>query len=238
MAISRPLRRFGPGTDGGYLMPDDLDGVSASISPGVSTEVGFDLEIADRGIDVHLADASVLGPPMQHERFHFTKKFLDTYNSDTTITLDDYCKAIGGSDDLILQMDIEGAEYRVLGSASDEILSRFRMMVIEFHDLDCLFSRDGFPTINSIFRRLLRTHYVVHIHPCNFTVTSIKAGGLEIPPVMEFTFYRKDRDRFEARELQFPHPLDVDCHPANPTLVLPKCWRRYSEPTGKRTSAG
>jgi hypothetical protein len=88
-AISKPLRRFGTGADGGYLMPDDLDGVSACISPGVSTQVGFDLEIAERGIDVHLTDGSVSGPPIQHERFHFTKKFLDTYNSETTITLDD-----------------------------------------------------------------------------------------------------------------------------------------------------
>lgn len=224
-AISKPLRRFGTDADGGYLMPDDLDGVSACISPGVSTQVGFDKEIADRGIDVHLADASVLGPPIQHERFHFTKKFLDTYNSETTVTLDHYCAGIGGTDDLIIQMDIEGAEYRVLASTSDALLSRFRVLIIEFHDLDHLYAEAGFREKSPVFRKLLRTHEVVHIHPNNYAVASIKAGGLDIPPVLEFTFYRKDRDRFEPRQLQFPHPLDKENSSANPPFVLPRCWQ-------------
>src|SRR5215213_6077682 len=121
VANHKGLKRFGPIGDGGYLMPDDLDGVAACISPGVSTVVGFDHEIADRGIDVHMADASVAGPPVEHERFHFTRKFFDTYNSETTITIDDFCRNVSSDSDLILQMDIEGAEYLVLTSASDEL---------------------------------------------------------------------------------------------------------------------
>ena len=72
-----PLKRFGPSGDGGYLMPDDLDGIVACISPGVSTECGFDSEMAARGIDVYMADASVAGPSARHDRFHFFPKHLD-----------------------------------------------------------------------------------------------------------------------------------------------------------------
>jgi hypothetical protein len=204
-------------------MPDDLDGVSGCISPGVSTEVGFDLEIASRGIDVYQADASVAGPPVQHERFHFTRKFLDSYNSENTITLDDYCDGVPGDGDLIFQMDIEGAEYRVLASASYALLRRFRIMVIEFHDLDHLFSRVGFREMSSVFRKLRCTHEIVHIHPNN-VAPPVKVGAIEIPPLMEFTFYRKDRDRFGTRPLRFPHPLDADNLPDNPTVVLPEFW--------------
>ena len=111
-----PLKRFGPNGDGGYLMPDDLDGIVACISPGVSTECGFDSEMAARGIDVYMADASVAGPSARHDRFHFFPKHLDIAASAGTMTLDQLC-AQAPDGDLLLQMDIEGAEYRVLAAA-------------------------------------------------------------------------------------------------------------------------
>ena len=80
------LRRFGPAGDGGYLMPDDLAGVVACISPGVSSECGFDEAIASRGIDVLLAGASVSAPPAQHPRFRFVPMFLDVSSSAQTLT--------------------------------------------------------------------------------------------------------------------------------------------------------
>jgi len=218
------LKRFGPPGDGGYLMPDDLDGVNACVSPGISTEVGFDLDVAERGIDVYMADASVPGPPFDHERFHFTRKFLDTYNSETTVTINDFCDDIPGDGDLILQMDIEGAEFRVLTSASEDTLTRFRIMAIEFHDLENLFSNVGFREMNAVFRRLLRTHAVVHIHPNN-TLNAVKCGDLTVPKLLEFTFYRRDRLRPSTQPLQFPHHLDAQCYPNAPPLVLPTCWQ-------------
>lgn len=70
------LSRIGPAGDGGYLLPDDLDGVEACFSPGVSTQSGFEKECADRGMRVYLADRSVEGPPLDHPLFHFTSTFI------------------------------------------------------------------------------------------------------------------------------------------------------------------
>ncbi len=221
----RALKRFGSDGDGGYVMPDDLDGIGACISPGVFTECSFDTEIADLGIDVFMADASVSGPPVAHERFKFSKLFFDTFNSDTTITIDDFCKDIAPGKDLVLQMDIEGAEYRVFNSASTELLSRFRIMAIEFHDLNLLFTRFGFREINAVFVKLLRTHNIVHIHPNNISDAAVH-GDIEIPPLMEFTFYRKDRAHFEDRPLSYPHRLDARNVEAKEDLPLPRCWYR------------
>lgn len=223
MHPTRPLRRFGPAGDGGYLMPDDLDGIAASVSPGVAGECGFDLEIADRGIDVHLADASVDAPPTAHARFHFTPLFLDTATSAHTITLDDYCATIAPGNDLLLQMDIEGAEYRVLGAASESLMARFRIMVIEFHDLTKLFTRAGLAAVVPVFDKLLRTHHVVHIHPNNGLPVA-QENGIAIPKVMEFTFYRKDRDTFGQSVATYPHPLDAPNLPHLPDIALPACW--------------
>jgi Methyltransferase FkbM domain len=49
-------------------------------------------------------------------------------------------------------MDIEGAEFRVLQSASSSLLSRFRIMVIEFHDLSSLVTPFGLREILSLWK--------------------------------------------------------------------------------------
>lgn len=217
------LVRLGPKSDGGYLVPNDLTDLGGCVSPGVSNESGFDLAIAELGIDVHMADATVSGPAVPHKRFKFDRRHLDTYKSDTTITLDEYCRPIAPGHDLILQMDIEGAEYRVLHSASDDLMARFRIMIVEFHSLAHLFSPFGLREIGSTFRKLLRTHNVVHIHPNNYG-TTVAHGTIEIPPFMEFTFYRRDRSPLHSQSMTYPHPLDYRNVPDKPDVTLPACW--------------
>jgi hypothetical protein len=51
------------------------------------------------------------------------------------------------SDDLILQMDIEGAEWHVLLNVSRDTLRRFRIIVIELHDLERLMDKHAFVII-------------------------------------------------------------------------------------------
>lgn len=229
-AITVPLVRVGAPRDGGYLVPDDFDGVDLLVSPGVSTEISFDLELARRGVQVVMADASVEGPPIGHANFHFRRKFVDVFEDDRNIRLDTLCGDIPLrlAGDRILQMDIEGAEYRVLLDASDEVLASFRIMAIEFHDLTQLFDRFSFGLIKATFDKLLRTHHVIHIHPNNIAEAKVR-GRVAIPPLMEFTFYRKDRAMLAPeRPLAFPHPLDTDTLPDWPHLALPECWRTGS----------
>ncbi len=174
-------------------------------------------------------DQSIAEPPVKHDRFHFTAKFLDAYESETTIILDEYCRGVVGDDgDLILQRDIEGAEYRVIAAASKQVLHWFRIMVIEFPHLYRLCSRTALPEIRSVFGKLLKNHRVVHIHPSNYAGSLVMKGDLEIPSVLEFTLYRADRDRFEPRPLKFPHPFDAPNNPDFPVLALPHCWQPKS----------
>jgi hypothetical protein len=220
------LVRFGGAADGGYLLPDDLDGVAACLSPGVANECSFDEQMASRGIDVFMADASVKGPPRSNPRFHFVPKFLDISSTENTMPLEELAPPAKTESDLILQIDIEGAEYRVLGNATDAFLRRFRIMVIEFHGLDQLFSRFSFEFMRPVFEKLTRHHNVIHIHPNNCSRVA-RRGAIVIPPVMEFTFYRKDRPLADPPvELRFPHPLDADSVRNRPTIVLPDCWWR------------
>ena len=100
------------------------------------------------------------------------------------MTLDEWKRATVPDyhDDLLLQMDIEGAEFEALFSASAGLLSQFRIMIIEFHYLQELLNKPYFTLASRLFERLLRTHSVVHIHPNN-CCGSIRSRGLVIPRV-------------------------------------------------------
>ncbi|MBD08537.1 MAG: hypothetical protein CMD70_07440 [Gammaproteobacteria bacterium] len=222
----KELIRLGPSGDGGYLLPDDLEGIKYCFSPGVSSESGFEAALARQGLKVFLADFSVDAPAEFHDNFVFDKKFIGALSNQTFMTLNQWkdSKISNYSGDLILQMDIEGAEFETLFSVSADLLNQFRIMVIEFHYLQELFNKRFFLLASRVFQKLLQTHSVVHIHPNN-CCGSIKGNGLEIPRVAEFTFYRKDRFSNPSYRQSFPHVLDRN-NTRKSTLVLPSCWYR------------
>jgi hypothetical protein len=220
-----PLIRIGDDSDGGYLIPNDLEGIEACFSPGVSSEASFEFTLAQRNIKSYLADYSVDSAPLNHQLFDFTKKYLGSKNTDIYMTLESWIseKRLVGRD-AILQMDIEGAEYPVIYQTPEDILKKFRIMVIEFHSLDNLFSRGGFDLIYLTFQKILKHFEIVHIHPNNVW-PSISNGVYEVPPLMEFTFFRKDRIHSRDKIINFPHKLDVKNVAINSDLILPQCWR-------------
>src|ERR1043165_4264971 len=67
----RTLCRLGGPHDGGYLVPDDFEGMGHSFSPGVGPSIDFDLDVARRGLQVHFADGSVPGLPASHPNYTF-----------------------------------------------------------------------------------------------------------------------------------------------------------------------
>lgn len=219
-----PLIRVGPKGDGGYLVPDDLGGIEACFSPGVADISDFELDCANRGMRVFLADRSVDGPAVDHANFEFVKRHLGANNDDGTMTLDRWVSESGVEADaeLMLQIDIEGAEYEVFLNASEQLLSRFRIIVAEFHMLDDLFDAGFFRIGNAVMCRLLLTHHCVHIHPNN-CCGSVAVDDVEVPRVAEFTFLRRDRAEASGRVVSFPHPLDAK-NTVKPPLPLAPAW--------------
>jgi hypothetical protein len=223
--FERGLVRFGPNRDGGYLLPNDLDDIRYLFSPGVSDESGFEKDCADRGMTCFLADGSVDGPLQNHPNFVFRKQFVGAVADSKYMTVDSWVsESIGDNDsDLLLQMDIEGFEYETLLAMPDELLSRFRIIIVEFHFLDRIWNEAYFNYVSVVFRKLLSSHSVVHSHPNN-AISPVVVDGLEIPPLLEITFLRKDRINSRDFETRFPHELDVDCCNKRP-LVLPRSLR-------------
>jgi hypothetical protein len=220
------LIRIGGDGDGGYLVPDDLAGVSACFSPGVSTIAHFEEDLARRGIKCYLADASVEAAPVSGDMFDFERKFLGTTDEGDFITLDDWVRRKApGASDLILQMDIEGAEYRVILSTKRDVLRRFRIMVIEFHHLSTIYDRSGLDLVSLAFSRILEDFEIVHIHPNN-RIRPIAYKSFDTPPLIEFTFLRRDRVTTSRPARSFPHPLDRRNVADRPDVALPACWYR------------
>ena len=215
------LIRLGRTGDGGYLVPDDLDGITTCLSAGVGNDSSFELDCAERGMQVFLTDGSVASPAAQHSAFHFQQLHLGAATTSTEIALDDWAdRSVGDlSGDLLVKIDIEGAEYQVLTATSAALLARTRIVVIEFHELHRLFIDAAFPFLCAAFDRITATHDCVHIHPNNGRGV-VTDSGVTLPRVAEFTFLRRDRARSRHPATRFPHPLDSDCT-ADPTLVLP-----------------
>lgn len=228
--------RIGSEMDGGYLVPNDLEGIEYCFSPGVSTVSDFENQLADMHIKSFLADYSVDAPPVQKPELVFDKKFLGASDRGCYMTLDTwknkYLRDYSG--DLILQMDIEGGEFEVLFNVSDELLIQFRILVIEFHAMSRLLDPFGFEIYSSCFEKLLDKFHVVHLHPNNCCGSTLK-GGVEIPHIMEFTFLNKRRAPALKPQISFPHKLDRQNLPGKP-LALPTCW--YSDDSDRCSKHG
>jgi len=224
--IDKDLIRLGGESDGGYLLPDDLENISACFSPGVSDIANFELDIASRGINCFMADASVNDSPVRHPLLNFERKFIGMFNNHEYVTLDSWVnsKIISNDSDLLLQMDIEGSEYQVLLDCNDSLLNKFRILIIEFHNLDRLVERNVFPFMNQVFQKILKNFVVVHIHPNN-NDPSVFYHDLIIPHTMEFTFIRCDRvpNSIHYNNI-YPHSLDRRNNVHKPDIILPSVW--------------
>ncbi|MGO8674187.1 MAG: FkbM family methyltransferase [Capsulimonadaceae bacterium] len=226
VTTSKGLIRIGGEEDGGYLVPDDFEGIVACFSPGVDVVASFEGALVARGIPCYLADASVTGPPITDPLIHFDKKFLGVVNDEVTTTLDSWVKRYAPpTGDLLLQMDIEGGEWPVLLNVSDEVLRRFRIIVLEVHWIERLIDKVGFSIIYATLDRLLRVFHVVHNHPNNVK-PPLKTRDFVIPGLLEITLLRQDRAAPTGYATSFPHALDRKNIPAKPDVVLPDDWFR------------
>lgn len=196
-SVGHPLVLIGNGSDGSYVIPDDLKDIELCFSPGVGPTSRFEEEIFDRyGIKSFLIDASVpFVPSTRTDFFHFEQKFLGAVDFENYISLDSWVAARTMNDkasDLILQMDIEGHEFASLLACSDETLKKFRIIALEIHFLDAL-RLDFFKTVVEQCLRKLDQYFVVCFARPNDCCGNVTIKGTKFPRVIEITLLRKDR---------------------------------------------
>lgn len=229
-ACAHPLIRIGGEGDGAYLVPDDLGSIDACFSPGISNLINFEQELADRySITSYMCDASVNASQLEVNRtfHHFVPMWIGGYDGENTQTLDSWVAQSDHSEstNLLLQMDIEGAEYVSLLAASDSVLARFRVIVIEFHWLGKLQSSRFLNTrFMPTLQKLARYFDCVHAHANNCCGTTLIAG-IDVPNVIEITYLRKDCNAPIHKPI-LPHPLDILNVLSKPAVLLGNPWTK------------
>jgi hypothetical protein len=220
------LIRYGNQGDGGYLIPNDLVGIKACFSPGVHMVSEFEFDCLKVGMKVYMADKSVEKPNLNipETDYNFIQKFVGCTNNLDFITMDSWVESskLSSESELILQMDIEGSEYNSLINMTDDLLMKFRIIVIEFHSLQDLWQPRFFDIASIAFNKLLQTYTCVHIHPNNEDGIDTRLG-IEIPKTAEFTFLRNDRIVSKKATVNFPHKLDFD-NSDKKHISLPNNW--------------
>jgi hypothetical protein len=216
------LIRIG-GDDGGYLVPGDIDSYEILISPGVGETTLFDeyfLLQNKKVISIDPGEYEFHNPLVQ-----FHKKWLRGYSSesDEAISLSEILNQIDLKASVCLQMDIEGGEYEVIASLSPTELNRFGIIVVELHLLGELLTKDGFQLISQPLRKLLKTHFVAHLHVNNSGhIHGYK--GIHVPETMEVTLLSRSRYKPELCHFKSPHNLDVRCISDLPEKLVPGIW--------------
>lgn len=239
------LIRIGGSGDGAYLVPDDLDGIEACFSPGTNNYKYFEDTLASEfGIKSYMCDftSSVdkFHTPLIEGMQSFQKKWLDVRPSPDNLDINDWVGQNSSRDtDLMLQIDIEGAEYRNLLHATDETLGRFRLIVIELHGLANL-SKPEFRggIFGPVVQKLSRHFTCVHAHPNNCCGLT-DHGGTPVPNVLELTLLRNDRVRSSDQKLELPNALDVTNVDRLPPIALSGAWLTHAdtEKSGARAMA-
>ena len=104
-----PLVRIGGGADGAYLLPDDLKGIKACLSPGVNNAKPFEDELCNHyGIECHMIDASSdianFATPLIQGKQTFKKLWLDIDGAGNSMSLAAWVDSLGlvSGDELIL----------------------------------------------------------------------------------------------------------------------------------------
>jgi hypothetical protein len=167
------LERFGEANDGGYLMCGNLLGsVQSGYSYGISGYDKWGCDISTK-LDV---------PVHQYDCFNTTQPsclfgetvFHDECVGDTTETVEgrlfdtvekQFAKNGDRSKRIVLKMDVEGAEWDSLLSASDAVMGQIDQLAVEFHWLE----DERFRWIQDekhlrVVQRLKQFFEVAHIH--------------------------------------------------------------------------
>jgi hypothetical protein len=213
--VNVPKVRIGGKRDGGYVMLDPGRG-GVAYSFGVSVYAPWDIEMASkRNFTVYQYDGSVDKSPDAHPNIYFHKFYIDSNpmppndRKNLNQIFDDLKHH--EENDIILQIDIEGAEWDFFETITPEHISKFKQIIVEFHG--CHPDAEIFDRYLRVISKINQTHQSIHLH-CN------SVGSVTCFPNMflfartfEISYARKispERDGFHFSPCAAWYPTELD----------------------------
>jgi hypothetical protein len=204
--------RAGSKGDGGYLIPNDLHGISRIISGGCDSAWSFEKFFLEQyNVNSIIVDRIDKKPQDLSPKIEYIDAWLGEGDDRTLVSLASILNGLERTSEpeLLLQLDIEGAEFSELQRIPEEELRRFRIIVIEFHGLDRVVNREFYKSVISpVFKKILKDFDLVHSH-ANNCCGAISIHGVRIPKVLELTFHNNSRRNGSLKKRRVPHQLDV-----------------------------
>ncbi|MBQ3346494.1 MAG: FkbM family methyltransferase [Synergistaceae bacterium] len=195
-------------------MLDDLPG-GIAYSFGIAQNVSWDRDMASRGYDVFMYDHTISRLPESNPRFHWSRLGLSDGSSqdDRLRTLEELITANGHKDrrDMILKIDVEGAEWGFLETVRPETLAKFSQITFELHGM--INPAQPSKTLNAL-RKLNATHQLIHLHPNN-NASCITVGGKIFCNTLEASYVLRENHSF-VQDYDVSLPLEVDMPDAKP----------------------
>ncbi len=220
--------RLGNQSDGGYVLPENiLPLIDVAYGYGVADHIDFEEDlIKKRDIPVRLYDHSVESLPLQHKNFYFFKQGIGHKKSGSFDTFGNQVKANGDSGKkILLKMDIEGCEWKVLGDIIQDFSQDIVGLIVEIHQL---YRYEKFPQYIDILKKIDEKFTLVHIHGNN-NGEMVFVNGTKITSVLELTFINNNLvTQKKAMALPLPSALDYPNMKERNDVVL-DFWLR---PTG------
>ena len=220
------LVRIGKNNDGGYLMLDDFverGGVAYSL--GIAADVSWDKDMADRGYDIFMYDHTINALPEDNVRFHWKKVGVAAdkeYGSEFE-TLEQMLDENGHSltKEMILKMDVEGAEWGCFSMTSTDTLDQFDQIVLELHQIIEFWIKES---ILEVLKKINQTHQCIHVHLNNYS-SHIMVDSVPYADSIEVTFVNRRKYSFVKSSHYLPHEKDQPCNPLMPELILRDYYR-------------
>lgn len=221
LIVSKKLR-IGSANDGGYVMVDRLSSHQDVLSYGLSWNVTFDLDLAQRGHRIFMFDHTIEGLTANHANFNYLKEGVGTTSStdDLLDTIDNHIARLGLSgDNLILKMDVEGAEWDVLDEMSLGTLRKFEQIVLELHDFRLIGDPVWSARAGRVLSKLAANFHLHHVH-ANNCAPIVVIEGLPVADVIEVSYIRNDLALATPSRTLFPTSLDACNDPTAPDHLL------------------
>ena len=194
---------IGEKSDGCYVLLDDFRDIRIAYSFGIERKIQFDKSLADRGIDVYMYDHTINKLPYDNPKFHWKKIGIAGKNqtNDTLKTLEELILINGHSfeKNMILKIDVEHCEWVSLIDLPDNILTKFKYIIIEYH----FNTKNEIELYYKVLKKIEKNHQVFYLR-CHGRSTIIMLGDYMICRYLEVSYIIKENNQFTKDDSIYP----------------------------------